>query len=60
MRNLIVVAIVSALAGAGVGHLATARTSGGVQQSAASAEISPFEIMKSSGQLAVETFKDPM
>jgi hypothetical protein len=60
MRNLIVVAIVSALVGAGVGHLATARSSGSLQENAANARVSPFDIMKSSGQLAVETFKDPM
>jgi hypothetical protein len=60
MRNLIVVAIVSALIGAALGHLATARTSTSARVDASGVGISPSDIMKSSGPLPIETFDDLM
>ncbi len=60
MRNLVVVAIVSALIGAVLGHWATARTVTSAQVDAAGATISPFDIMKSSRPLPTETFDDLM
>lgn len=60
MRNLIVVAIVSALIGAALGHWATARTVTTAQVDAAGVRISPSDITKSSGPLPIETFDDLM
>jgi hypothetical protein len=60
MRNLIVVAIVSALIGAALGHWATARTSTSARVDASGVGISPSDIMKSSGPLPIETFDDLM
>jgi hypothetical protein len=60
MRNLVVVAIVSALIGAALGHWATALTAANAQGGGSSARISPLDLMKSSKQLPVEVFENPM
>jgi hypothetical protein len=60
MRNLIVVAIVSALIGAGLGHWASAFTGTSGRGGVAGVTISPFDIMKASRGLPVENVENPM